>query len=469
MADCRPARARHLAERPWPAACPVGLVWPVLLGLLPGCASTPQACDRACVSAKVADRTGFSLGPLPCGGRVVLPNGASLQDGLTEDEAVLVALWNNAAFQELLADLGIARGDLVQAGLLPNPEVVYFFPVSDKPYKYALDLPLEAFWLRPVRVRAAARESDRVCERLTQAALDLIRDVRQAYADALLAKGRLRVAEDGVSLRGEIARLAESRLQAGDISVQEATTARIDSLQAQQDAARVRYDVVLAEERLRNFLATGEDRSPLRLDDTPPPLRDDLEAERLTVEATASRPDALASEQNVAAAAERLRLARLSVVRLLGTLDATSGRRTGHEFGPAFRITLPVFNRNEGTIARAEAEYDRADRQRQTVRNQIILDVHQAQFRYTQARAELEVLDKKVLPEVEGAIRRAERAYREGDTPYVVVLQTTRQLLDSRLRREQLQAELRRAWAELERNVGRRLDPPPGEAKGLTP
>ena len=70
--------------------------------------------------------------------------------GVTPDEAVLIALWNNAAFQELLADLNVARGDLIQAGLLPNPEVVYFFSVPDKPFKYALDLPLEAIWLRRV-------------------------------------------------------------------------------------------------------------------------------------------------------------------------------------------------------------------------------------------------------------------------------------------------------------------------------
>jgi cobalt-zinc-cadmium efflux system outer membrane protein len=86
--------------------------------------------------------------------------------------------------------------------------------------------------------------------------------------------------------------------------------------------------------------------------------------------------------------------------------------------------------------------------------------VRQAHFRYAQARAEMEVLDQQVRPEVEAAIRRAESAYREGDTSYVVVLETTRQLLDSHLRQEQLKAELRRAWADLERSVGRRLEKP---------
>ena len=86
-----------------------------------------------------------------------LPPGVSLEVGLTEDGAIGIALWNNAAFQELLADLGIARGDLIQAGLLPNPELAYFFGVSDKPFKFVFDLPIEALWLRPIRVHRPPR------------------------------------------------------------------------------------------------------------------------------------------------------------------------------------------------------------------------------------------------------------------------------------------------------------------------
>jgi len=425
-----------------------------------GCAGFRPVCDRDCVSANLQPRTGLELAAETCPGEVLLPNGAALEDGLTEEEAVLIGLWNNAAFLETLAELRIARADLIQAGLLPNPEVVYFFPVSDKPFKYLVDMPIEAFWLRPIRVAAAGREADRVCERLTQSALDLIRDVRQTYADVLLAQGRREVAEEAVRIRSRIAELAQARLEAGDSSGQEAATARIDALQAQQDLTRIRYDVDLAEERLRNLLALGSDRTPLSLSAVSPPLRADLDADELTAEATETRPDALAAEQAVAAACERLRLSRVGWVRLLGMLDATSGRDKGHEFGPAFRVTLPIFNRNQGGIARAEAELTKARRQCETIHNQMVLDVHQAHDRYLQAQAELEILDKQVRPEVESAIQRMDQAYREGHVPYVVVLETTRQLLDSRVRQHQLHAEVRRAWADLERSVGRHLDEP---------
>lgn len=422
-----------------------------------GCVHRPLARDRGDVSAHVADRMGYELGAAPIDGATFLPAGISLEAGLAEDEAVLVALWNNAAFQELLADLGIARGDLVQAGLLPNPEIIYLFQMPEKPLRYAVDLPLEAFWLRPIRVAAAARESDRVSQRLTQAALDLIRDVRQAYADALVARGRLTVGEDALRVRGEISKAADARLKAGDISVQEAAAARIDVLQAQQDLIRIRQDVSLASARLRNLLGLRDAGATLKLNPARliPAADPDLDA--LIDDATQQRPDVLAADQNIAAARERLRLSRLVWFRFLGIADATSGQKTGHELGPGFRMTVPLFNRNQGNIARAEAELEKAVRNRQTVVDQVVLDVRQAHVRFAQARSELDVVEGKVRPEVDGAIKRAESAYREGNAPYVIVLETTRQYLDTRLRQEQLRGEVRRAAADLERSVGRRI------------
>src|SRR5262245_12511673 len=92
MAVRQPMTGRRPARR-------AGLRWALLAALLPGCA-TPKDCERPDVSAKLTARTGFGLGqPPPCDGQIVWPNGACLSDGLGEDEAVLIALWNNALFQ----------------------------------------------------------------------------------------------------------------------------------------------------------------------------------------------------------------------------------------------------------------------------------------------------------------------------------------------------------------------------------
>ena len=444
---------------------PRGLAWRLsaawltaLVGLCAGCSGLgPQVCGLH-VADELQARTGHLWGHETGSGALSLPSGVSWEDGLSEDEAVAVALGNNAAFQETLTDLGLARADLIQAALLPNPELWLLTPLGVKQLEYAVEFPVEALWLRPKRVAAAEREAERVAETLVQAGLNLIRDVRAAYADVLLAADRLQIARDAEKLRTRIADLAGARLKAGDASPVEVATAQIDARRAAQEAARLEDDLELARERLRNLMGVGISHSPVKPLDTPLPVVE-ADADALVADALAGRPDVAAADRAVAAADARLRLAHCDWVRFLGIYDANGRGQKGYESGPGFRLTLPLFNWNQGRIVRAEAERERAVRQQTTLRDRVILEVRQAHVQLAQARKDLERWRTQVRPAVEDAIRKAERAYKEGDTTLVLVLETTRQLLEAQGREAQLRADVRRAVAELERGVGRRLVP----------
>src|SRR5262245_42989133 len=94
-----------------------------------GCASTSVA-TPAQISDRVKQETGHPIREALAEPRV--PPGVSLEDGLTPDEAAATALWNSPSFQESLADLDIARADVVQAGLLRNPLLTLFLPWGPK-------------------------------------------------------------------------------------------------------------------------------------------------------------------------------------------------------------------------------------------------------------------------------------------------------------------------------------------------
>jgi len=420
----------------------------------------PKACDRACVSRDVEARTGHAVGAGPAAERVIVPDGLAAGRPLAEDEAVVLALWNNAAFHEAIVELDLTRADLVQAGLLPNPEVFYSWPVPDRMFRYLFDFPVESLLLRPFRLKVAAAENERACARVTQLALDLVRDTRQAHSDLRLAEDQVLVATRAVGLRGGIVKLAETRLAAGDASPLEVSTARIDALQAEQDQTRARGEAAAVAERLRNLTGLSDVPGPLSAADSSADVRTELGADALVAEATATRPDAAAAAHAARAAAERARLARVGWFQVLAIADATSGN-PGNTIGPAVRATLPVFNQGQGVKARADAERDQLDRRRLTVHNQVVQDVRTAFARYEQARGELDLVRGRTRPEVETAIRRAEAAYKEGNATYLIVLEANRQLVTTLAREAQLYADLRRAWAELERAVGRRLALPP--------
>ncbi|MFO1066557.1 MAG: TolC family protein [Pirellulales bacterium] len=162
----------------------------------------------------------------------VIPDTVLLDDGLSESEAVTIALTNNSAFQAAVAQLGMACGDSIQAGLLANPQVLLYFPSGAKEGQATLYAPIESYLLRPTRVRIAEREYHRIGEQLVQTGLNTARDVRWAYVDYALAVERWRLAGEAEGIRRDVAELTHKRFQDGDISELETITSRVDALSA---------------------------------------------------------------------------------------------------------------------------------------------------------------------------------------------------------------------------------------------
>jgi cobalt-zinc-cadmium efflux system outer membrane protein len=66
------------------------------------------AADRRNVSSEIERRTGHKIAPAAPGRERGLPPGVALGEVLGADDAVAIALWNNAALQADLARLGLA-------------------------------------------------------------------------------------------------------------------------------------------------------------------------------------------------------------------------------------------------------------------------------------------------------------------------------------------------------------------------
>ena len=104
--------------------------------LFAGCQTAELQQRRAIVSGDIASRFAADLSTEMEAGATQLPPGVATEDGLTEDEAVAVALWNNAAYQELLADLGLSSAQLLDAGLIADPQFSIFFPLGPKQLEF---------------------------------------------------------------------------------------------------------------------------------------------------------------------------------------------------------------------------------------------------------------------------------------------------------------------------------------------
>ena len=413
--------------------------------------------DRGFVSSELESRVGAPLPEQTIGIDALLPPAVSLADGLSEEEAVAIALWNNATFHAELAELGVARADLLEAGLLPNPVLSLVFPGNSKAREGTLSIPIQLLQ-RPTRIAIAELNAERIAHGLLETGLGLARDVRIAYAQLDFAQTREVLAERDATLAAEVAEIAGGQRDAGEISEVEASRIEAEALAAMagfQDAAR---QSAAARHRLLSLAGVAEARylalGPRATgpEPPPPPLSALLEV------ALASRPDLRAAELTVEAAGESAHWQRQQTYDFLALLDIDEEEGGPLETGPGFQFELPLFDRNQGGRARAAARLEQAALRYTAVRRSIVLDVTENYAAYASAREAARAWREGIVPRLEATHDDTKRALSVGSVSELAVLQAEQRLLGAQLASAEAYLELKRASAELAHSVGQKVD-----------
>ncbi len=435
------------------------------LALGVGCKSPSICCDPAYVARQLRCRTGVeSTTVAPC--KTMIPLGVRLEDGFEEHEAVQTGLANNSLYQSTLAQLGMAGGDAVQASLIANPQLLVYFPSGPKEGQYTLYAPIESYFMRPMRMKIANREYRRIGDQLVQNGLNLARDIRLSYIDLTLATEQAALANEAVEIRQSIADITRKRFSDGDISELETIASRVDALNAKATSGVQQQNIAITHARLATLVGLPFTEIPLqpsRLESLSLP---ELNEEDLVDTALMCRPDLHGARWAIASASERSKLSRWLFWRVDGVVDTRAGQRF-ERTGAGLRMDLPIFNRNQGGILRADWELNAAMHARDAIHDQIVQEVRVASTQLRQAQANLQILESEVLPDLSEAIEIANKGFTDGGTDYLLVLQTTSQYLDVRARILDQRAALHRAYAELERSIGRSLTAHPLDSDAM--
>jgi len=421
-----------------------------------GCAGR-QAPRSNATAAGIQRRTGLQLPTQRIASdEPSLPPGMTLNSPLSSDEAAALALWNNRRLHADLGTIGLAKADLLDAGLLRNPRFDMLFPVGSKPLEILVNLPFDALVQRPRRVAVAQAAYDQLGESLIQNGLNTIRDARFAHADLVQAVARVGVADRAATLRTRIAQITEARLRAGDISELDIVQARTEAGTAQEQLARFRHDLALAEERFRLALGLSVSRSAVRVASSPPLMESPPSLDVLLEKAMAARPDLRAVELSIATATKRARWERSRAFWLMAQLSSKGIGTNGILTGPGLSAEIPAFNRNQGLTSRAEADAQIASRQYLATKQTIAFEVAEARQLLLQAQEALWRTHQQVLEPLQRGAALAEDQYKTGEVAYLFELEQTRGLIDAELRVVDFEAAARRAHAQLERSVGTR-------------
>ena len=111
---------------------------------------------------------------------------------------------------------------------------------------------------------------------------------------------------------------------------------------------------------------------------------------------------------------------------------------------------IPVFNKNQGNIAAARAEYCRAVMDAERIQNAIKARLAVVSREFDSSLAAVSKYSQEILPNAQESLELAEVAYKAGETSFVQVLVSRRTYFDSNLQYVLAQSQLAQAKSKVD-------------------
>jgi cobalt-zinc-cadmium efflux system outer membrane protein len=375
---------------------------------------------------------------------LVIPARLSLEDALR------LAAGRNPNLAAARNGVEIAQAGRVDARLRPNPAFTFesgSYPLFESPrpsfignqeMTLRLDQEIELAGRRRLRTQAAETDVSTAEAGFDDQRRRLDFDVRRAYFAVVLAKADVDVSQVALDEIDRVIGLNRARYEQGEISGGELRRVQVERLKFVDDL----FAAQLALKNARSALLALFNAPDLSLEfDVTEPLNittpaagtapAPLDPMSLRTQALSSRPDLLAAQHAVQRADTET-----SLQRALRTPNITVGGGYRRDFGSdgvVFGVTvpLPFSNRNQGGIARADAERRQAANLAAATAVSVSLDVQRAINAVNVSRARVQYIEGEYLTPARESRDIVLAAYRLGTADLIDFLDAQRAFRDT--------------------------------------
>ncbi|WP_437187331.1 TolC family protein [Planctomicrobium sp. SH668] len=375
----------------------------------------------------------------PVDGSVEAPAELNLSGtGVTLETLEQWAIQNNPAIAQASASASKATGFKQQVGARPNPNLGYSGQqIDDKGTDQHLGF-IEQEFVTANKLQL----NERVLDQEVQSQLwevhaqrfRVLTDVRMRFYEALAAQQRIDLATEFQLVASEGVRVAEIRREALEGSLPEVlqTEIQLNEVELIQQRAQIAYETAwkqltavvgvphLAPTRLVGELRLSSERRDWDL--TYQELLQSnpaLQAARARV----SRSIANMTRQEVQA------IPNLQTQTAFGYDNGTQHSMLQFQVG----IALPLYNKNQGNISAAQAEYCRAVQDVRRMELELKSKLAEAARQYDSAALTVERYETRILPKASQTLTLSEKAYSVGEFDFLQVLVARRTFFDSNL------------------------------------
>jgi outer membrane protein, heavy metal efflux system len=387
------------------------------------------------------------------------------------DQAIELAVKNSPTIKAARTQIEQSRAQEVTAGLRPNPVLAWdtqFLPFfspggfssdsvnQNSQFDVGIGYLFERGHKRRARLQAARDQTSVTTAQVSDTERTLEFNVAQQFINALLAKSNLEFALQDLKSFQDTVKINEERFNAGDISKNDFLKIKVQLLQNETAVATARLAKAQALLSLRQLI--GYQSVPRDYD-----VAGDLEyrpliSKEADLEAAAlnERPDLRAARFNINAARSQLTLAKANGKQDLNVSFDYSHVSGFHSTSFFFNIPLPVFNRNQGEIARSRFALDQAGFTATGSEQTVLTDVGNA---YEAAKSSEDIVTLYhggYLEQSKESRDIAEFAYRQGAAALLDFLDAERSYRSIQLSYRQALANYMLALEQLRQAVGTR-------------
>ncbi len=387
------------------------------------------------------------------------------------DQAIDLALAHNHSIKATRTLILQNQAQEITANLRPNPtlgadsQFVPFFSPQDfsgtnlnetQQFDIGIGYLFERGHKRQRRLQAARDQTAVTRAQVTDAERTLAFNVGQQFVSVLLAESTLQFALQDLQGFQQTVDISETQLKAGYIGEGDYLKIKLQLLQFQTDVSSARLAKKQALVGLREFL--GYNAVPADFDVIGDlayePLKGNLED--LQTKAMRERPDYRAAELGITAAQSQILLAKANAkVDINGTYDFThvSGENTASIF---VNFEFPIFNRNQGEIARTGYALTQAQEQQQATSDTVLSDVANAYEAVKSNEEVVQLYTSGYLKQAQDSRDISEYAYKRGAASLLDFLDAQRSYRSVQLAYRQALASYMTALEQLKEAVGTR-------------
>jgi len=402
---------------------------------------------------------------------------------ITIDEAIQMALQHNHNMLAIMTTIQQAEAEETTANLRPNPTLFADWeylplgsPAKQNPGLYSgqstndylknntegdigLSYLIERGKKRQHRLQAAKDITAQTRSLVADNERGLTFNVASLFVNAQLAESTIELAERDLKSFQQTVDLSELRYRKGAISEDDYLKIKLQLLQFETDYQQAELAKVQALSDLRQLL--GYESVSADYDVDGPfdyqPLKGNLEDFQL--KASQNRPDLRAAQQGVTAAKSQYELERVigkQDVTVQGNYSHVNGINAANFLGS---IPLPIFNRNQGEIARTRFAITQAQEQEKATNGQALTDVRDAYEGLRVSDKVVQLYRSGYLDVAQKDRDIAEYAYQKGAVTLLDFLDAERSYRATQLAYRQALASYLLALEQLKQAVGTRALP----------